>query len=53
MGVTQQTCIDAFIDALQATHYFLQDAPEAVRRSYLTKDRARRGYSPQNAENFE
>ncbi len=47
-GITQQTCIDA----LHATQSFLQDAPEIVRRSCLTKDRARRGYSPQNAENF-
>ena len=30
----------------------MQDAKEAVRRSCLTKDRARRGYSPQNSENF-
>jgi isopenicillin N synthase-like dioxygenase len=39
-------------DALYWTDEFLHRAPEAVRRSCLTKDRARRGYSPQNAENF-
>lgn len=39
-------------DALHWTDAFLNKAPEAVRRSCLTKDRARRGYSPQNAENF-
>ena len=38
--------------ALEATKSFLNDAPESVRRSCLTKDRARRGYSPQNSENF-
>mmetsp|Transcript_7352 Transcript_7352/g.13939 ORF Transcript_7352/g.13939 Transcript_7352/m.13939 type:complete len:620 (-) Transcript_7352:51-1910(-) len=39
-------------DALHWTNLFLHQASEPVRRSCLTKDRARRGYSPQNAENF-
>lgn len=39
-------------EALKWTNAFLHAAPEAVRRDCLTKDRARRGYSPQNAENF-
>ena len=40
-------------DALQATHTFFHVANEDVRRSCLsTKDRARRGYSPINTENF-
>jgi len=39
-------------DALQATNLFLNDADESVRRSCLTKDRARRGYSPMCTENF-
>jgi len=30
--------------ALQATNMFFNEAPEAVRRSCLAKDRARRGY---------
>lgn len=38
--------------ALSATHSFLQEADESVRRSCLSRDRARRGYSPQNTENF-
>jgi len=39
--------------ALHWTNLFLQEAPEGVRRSCLSKkDRARRGYSPQNSENF-
>jgi len=38
--------------ALEYTHQFLQVAPEAVRRSSLARDRARRGYSPMNTENF-
>lgn len=38
--------------ALDACHAFLQDATEDVRRSTLTKDRARRGYSPMGTENF-
>jgi isopenicillin N synthase-like dioxygenase len=47
-GISKKICQDA----LKWSHEFLQEAPEAVRRSCLTKDRARRGYSPQNAENF-
>ena len=47
-GISQSVCSNA----LSWTHKFLQDAPEAVRRSTLTKDRARRGYAPQNTENF-
>ena len=39
-------------NALKWTNKFLQEASEPVRRSCLTKDRARRGYSPQNADNF-
>jgi isopenicillin N synthase-like dioxygenase len=38
--------------ALDATNAFLQEANENVRRSCLAKDRARRGYSPMNVENF-
>jgi isopenicillin N synthase-like dioxygenase len=38
--------------ALEATHDFLQDAEETVRRSCLAADRARRGYAPMNVENF-
>lgn len=47
-GIPSDTCQKA----LQWTESFLQDAHEKVRRSCLTKDRARRGYSPQNSENF-
>lgn len=47
-GIDKDVCNKA----LAWTHKFLQEAPEVVRRSCLTKDRARRGYSPQNAENF-
>ena len=39
-------------EALAATHEFLQTTDENVRRSCLTKDRARRGYSPMCTENF-
>ena len=39
-------------EALRCCHAFLQETPESVRRSTLTKDRARRGYSPVNTENF-
>eukprot|EP00536_Pseudo-nitzschia_multiseries_P000554 jgi/Psemu1/249675/estExt_Genewise1Plus.C_70045 len=40
-------------ETLRVTHSFLQDADESVRRSCLSKrDRARRGYSPINTENF-
>ena len=40
-------------EALRVTHSFLQEADESVRRSCLSKhDRARRGYSPINTENF-
>lgn len=38
--------------ALRATKTFLHEADESVRRSCLTKDRARRGYSPMATENF-
>lgn len=47
-GISKKLCQDA----MKWTNEFLQEAPETVRRSCLTKDRARRGYSPQNAENF-
>lgn len=47
-GMSQQLCQDA----LENTHGFLQEADESVRRSCLTKDRARRGYSPMCTENF-
>lgn len=47
-GISGQLCREA----LAMTHNFLQDAPEDVRRSTLTKDRARRGYSPMCTENF-
>jgi len=40
-------------EALRVTHSFLQETDETVRRSCLSKrDRARRGYSPINTENF-
>lgn len=39
-------------NALRATKTFLHEADESVRRSCLTKDRARRGYSPIATENF-
>mmetsp|Transcript_24051 Transcript_24051/g.56871 ORF Transcript_24051/g.56871 Transcript_24051/m.56871 type:complete len:235 (+) Transcript_24051:632-1336(+) len=39
-------------DALRSTTTFLQKADESVRRSCLAPDRARRGYSPINTENF-
>lgn len=38
--------------ALRLCHEFLHTAPEDVRRSTLTRDRARRGYSPMCTENF-
>ena len=38
--------------ALRVAKSFLHEADEAVRRSCLTKDRARRGYSPMCTENF-
>ena len=47
-GMSQRLCQDA----LQYTRAFLSDADESVRRSCLTKDRARRGYSPMCTENF-
>lgn len=48
-GIPGQLCREA----LRATHSFLQEADENVRRSCLSKtDRARRGYSPLNTENF-
>ena len=39
-------------DCLRSAKSFLHEADEAVRRSTLTKDRARRGYSPICTENF-
>ena len=40
-------------EALRVTHSFLHEADESVRRSCLSRrDRARRGYSPINTENF-
>jgi isopenicillin N synthase-like dioxygenase len=47
-GLQKELCQEA----LQATKAFLTDADESVRRSCLTKDRARRGYSPMCTENF-
>lgn len=47
-GISQEVCNKA----LSWTNQFLHEAPESVRRSTLTKDRARRGYAPQNTENF-
>ena len=47
-GISREICEEA----LSRTHDFLQDADESVRRSCLTKDRARRGYSPMCTENF-
>jgi hypothetical protein len=38
--------------ALSVANSFMQEANEDVRRSCLTKDRARRGYSPMCTENF-
>jgi isopenicillin N synthase-like dioxygenase len=43
---------DMCMDALHQSKAFLYDAPEAVRRSCMAQDRARRGYSPSNTENF-
>ena len=43
---------DLCIKALHAAKLFLHEADESVRRSCLTKDRARRGYSPMCTENF-
>jgi isopenicillin N synthase-like dioxygenase len=47
-GITESLCRDA----LSAARSFLHEADESVRRSCLTKDRARRGYSPMCSENF-
>ncbi len=48
-GIQGQLCREA----LRVTHSFLQEADENVRRSCLSQhDRARRGYSPINTENF-
>jgi isopenicillin N synthase-like dioxygenase len=47
-GIPRQTCVLA----LQSTNSFLNEADETVRRQCLTKDRARRGYSPMCTENF-
>jgi isopenicillin N synthase-like dioxygenase len=47
-GIEQIVCQKV----LDACHNFLQVADEDVRRSCLAVDRARRGYSPMNCENF-
>jgi isopenicillin N synthase-like dioxygenase len=47
-----QTSREICEQALHATFNFLQQADEMVRRTCLAKDRARRGYSPINVENF-
>jgi len=47
-GMSGSTCRDC----LRSAKSFLHEADEAVRRSTLTKDRARRGYSPICTENF-
>jgi isopenicillin N synthase-like dioxygenase len=47
-GITAELCEEA----LSLTKAFLTDADETVRRSCLTQDRARRGYSPMCTENF-
>lgn len=47
-GISSELCQDA----LSVTNCFLQNANEDVRRSTMTKDRARRGYSPMCTENF-
>lgn len=47
-GIAQRVCQNV----LDACHIFLQAANEDVRRSCLALDRARRGYSPMNGENF-
>ena len=47
-GVSGKICNNA----LRAAKLFLHEADESVRRSCLTKDRARRGYAPTCTENF-
>jgi isopenicillin N synthase-like dioxygenase len=47
-GISRDLCQAA----LHVTRQFLHHADESVRRSCLTKDRARRGYSPMCTENF-
>jgi len=48
-GISGQLCREA----LRVSHSFLHEADESVRRSCMSKrDRARRGYSPLNTENF-
>jgi isopenicillin N synthase-like dioxygenase len=47
-GISSELCHEA----LSNTHTFFNEADESVRRSCLTKDRARRGYSPMCTENF-
>lgn len=47
-GITSAVCSKA----LRASNAFLDEADEKVRRGTLTKDRARRGYSPMGTENF-
>ena len=48
LGISQEHCERV----LSLTNAFLNQANEDVRRSCLAKDRARRGYSPMNVENF-
>ena len=48
LGIPNNICNNA----LCAARSFLHDADESVRRSCLTTDRARRGYSPMSTENF-
>jgi isopenicillin N synthase-like dioxygenase len=47
-GISAELCEEALL----LTKAFLADADETVRRSCLTQDRARRGYSPMCTENF-
>lgn len=47
-GISSALCSSA----LKAAESFLHKADESVRRCCLTKDRARRGYSPMCTENF-
>jgi isopenicillin N synthase-like dioxygenase len=48
LGIPNNICNNA----LCAARSFLHEANESVRRSCLTTDRARRGYSPMSTENF-
>ena len=47
-GIATAICSGALLSGKS----FLHEADESVRRSCLTKDRARRGYSPMSTENF-